>query len=144
MEQWILLGIVLLFVALFTVFFLYKRIALIFAGFYHHKAAHLIFVTKNSQREIEWRIWSYFFWNRIIGKKGVVTCIDTGSADDTLKILRRLEARYSRLTVIKLHPTITIEEAIQQALKKQNHTIENMIVLDLQEAEPEQQEKHSA
>lgn len=144
MEHWLWLGIVILIVTLFTVFFLYKRIALIFAGFYHHKASHLIFLTKNSQSEIEWRIWSYFFWNQITGKKGIVTCIDTGSADDTLKILRRLEMRYPRLYVVKLHPTVTIEEAIQESLEKHNHTKENMVVLDLQEAEPKQEEKHSA
>lgn len=144
MEQWLWFGIVFLLVVLFFVFFLYKRIALIFASFYHNKAAHLIVITKNNQSEIEWRIWSYFFWNRIIGKKGVVTVIDTGSNDDTLKILWRLASRYSRLFVVKLHPTVTIEEAIQQALEKHEHTKKDMIVLDLQEVESEKQEKHSA
>lgn len=144
MGQWVPLGAVILLIALITGFFLYKRIALIFAGFYHNKATHLIFITKNSQSEIEWRIWSYFFWNQIIGKKGVVTCIDTGSSDDTCKILNRLEARYSRLFVVKLHPTKTVKEAIQQALEKHGHTIEDMIVLDLQETESDKQEKHSA
>jgi len=142
--QWVWLGAVVLLVALFAVFFLYRRIALIFTGFYHSKATHLIFITKNSQSEIEWRIWSYFFWNQITGKKGVVTCIDTGSSDDTLKILNRLEARYSRLFVVKLHPTVTVKEAIQQALDKQGHTIDDMVVLDLQEPEPKKQEKHTA
>jgi len=141
---WVWLGVLILLIALITVFFLYKRIALIFTGFYHSKATHLIFITKNSQSEIEWRIWSYFFWNQITGKKGVVTCIDTGSSDDTLKILNRLEARYPRLYVHKLHPTVTIKEAIQQALEKHHHTIDDMIVLDLQETEPKKQEKHSA
>lgn len=143
MEQWLWLGMIILIVALFTMFFLYKRIALIFAGFYHNKAAHLFFVTKNSQSEIEWRIWSYFFWNKMFGKKGVVTCIDTGSTDDTLKILHRLKTRYPRLFVIKLHPTVTIEEAIQQSLEKHQHTNKEMIVFDLQEGESEK-EKHSA
>lgn len=124
--------------------FLYKRIAVVFAGFYHNKAAHLVVVTQNSQHEIEWRIWSYFLWNRIIGNKGVVTCIDTGSTDDTLKILRRLKTRYTRMDVVKLHPTITLEEAMQKALEKHSHTKEKMIVLDLQESESAEKEKHSA
>lgn len=144
MEEWVLLGTSILLAILFTMFFLYKRIASIFAGFYYNKASHLVIVTQNSQHEIEWKIWSYFFWNRIIGKKGVITCIDTGSKDDTLKILRRLKVHYSRLDVVKLHPTISLKDAIQAALERHNHSSKEMIVLDLQELEPEYKEKNSA
>lgn len=141
-EMWI--GIIIFVIVVVGVFFLlYKRIGAIFAGFYHNKASHLIILTQNSQHAIEWRIWSYFFWNRMIGKKkGVLTCIDTGSTDDTLKILRRLSTRYDRLNIVKLHPTITLDEAIQQALAEHGQS-EKMIVLDLQEPE-ERQEKNSA
>lgn len=145
MEQWVILGVVLFSIAIIAIFFLYKRIAAVFTHFYHNKALHLVIVTKNSQHAIEWRIWSYFFWNRIIGKKkGVVTCIDTGSTDDTLKILRRLKTRYTRMDVVKLHPTVSLEEAIQKALAEHNHTPDKMIVLDLQDSDLEDQQQHSA
>jgi hypothetical protein len=144
MEQWIFLGVVALLAIVLTFYFPYRKIAAIFGGFYHKKAKHLILLTLNSQTEVEWRIWSYFFWSRIMGRKGNVTCIDTGSTDDTLKILYRLKKRYSRLDIVKLHPTVTLEEAIEKVVEsKQAGSKEKMVVLDLQTNNAETK-KHTA
>ncbi|SHE96107.1 hypothetical protein SAMN05444392_105139 [Seinonella peptonophila] len=143
MEHWLLLTLAVLVGVAIPFVFPYRMIAALFGGFYHNKAKHLILLTRNSQRAVEWRIWSYFFWNRLMGKKGHVTSIDTGSTDDTLKILYRLKKRYDRLEVIKLHPTITVEEAIESCVGKHQGDKEKMVVLDLQEVDQETK-KHSA
>lgn len=144
MEQWIFLALMLVVVIALPFILPYRKIAAFFGGFYHNKARHLILLTRNSQATVEWRIWSYFFWSRIMGKKGNLTCIDTGSTDDTLKILYRLKKKYLRMEVVKLHPTVTLEEAIESCNEKQQGSKQKMVVLDLQEMDQDLETKNSA
>ncbi|MBA4495369.1 hypothetical protein ACFO25_01145 [Paenactinomyces guangxiensis] len=141
MEQWILWS-----AALYVVmFFLLKGLSAYFGKYYHNKAYHLVMITCNSQHSIEWMIWSYHFWNETKGNKGNITCIDTGSTDDTLAILHRLWHRYPRLQIVRLAPYVNTEEAIHEWLKSQKQNKEKLIVLDLREPEKAQDsERHLA
>jgi len=127
MELWVLWSAV-LYVAMF---FLIKQLSKYYGNYYHNKAVHLIILTGNSQDSIEWMIWSYHFWNK--GKKGQITCLDTGSTDDTLAILERLKLRYPSLEVIRLNPHTDAEAAVQEWLEGQNESKEKWIVLDLRD-----------
>lgn len=129
--EWVLWSAV-LYVAMY---FLLKRLSIYFGNYYHNKAYHLVMITCNSQHSIEWMIWSYHFWNETKGKKGTITCIDTGSTDDTLSILQRLQQRYPHLQVVKLNPNTNTEEQIQEWLKSHKHNNEKLIVLDLREVD---------
>jgi hypothetical protein len=148
MEQWVLwLMAIPAFVVLYYVMvFLLKRLSLFFGNYYHNKAVHLVILTYNSQRHVEWTVWSYQFWNGTKGRKGYITCIDTGSIDDTLAILQRLQQRYPHLKVKQVSSNIPqSEEAIKTWLESQNQHKEKLVVLDLREWSPAKEpEKHLA
>ncbi len=141
MEQWIIWS-----AALYVVmFFLIKHLSVYFGYYYHNKAYHLVIITRNSQRSIEWMIWSYHFWNGTKGKKGKITCIDTGSTDDTLAILERLTQRYPQLEILKIPPNVNAEEAIQDWLESNRQNKGKLIVLDMREPDQSREsERHLA
>jgi hypothetical protein len=142
MEQWVLWSVA-LYIGLF---FLIKKLSRWVGNYYHNKAVHLVILTHNSQHSIEWMIWSYHFWNGTKGKRGNMTCIDTGSTDDTLLILDRLKQRYPQLQIIRLSPQVNSDDAIQQWLEAHNKDHrEKLIVLDLRESEADKEtERHLA
>lgn len=137
MGLWILWGVI-LYIGLYL---LIKQISKFYGDVYHNKAVHLIILTYNSEYVIEYMIWSYHFWNK--GKKGRITCLDTGSTDDTLAILERLKLRYPSLEVVHLHPMVDAEEAVQEWLERQGENKEECLVLDLRESEFYQSKKNS-
>jgi hypothetical protein len=132
--------------ALYVVmFFLIKHLSVYFGKYYHNKAYHLVIITRNSQRSIEWMIWSYHFWNGTKGKKGKITCIDTGSTDDTLAIMERLTHRYPQLEIAKIPPNVNAEEAIQEWLESHKQIKGKLIVLDMREPDQgRESERHLA
>jgi hypothetical protein len=133
MELWVLWS-----VALYLVmFFLIKKLSYYFGNYYHNKAVHLVIITHNSQHSVEWMIRSYRVWNGSKGKrmKGKITCIDTGSTDDTLFILERLKQRYPYLEIIRLEPFANAEDTIQAWIQEQKKEGGKFIVLDLRESD---------
>ncbi|MBD1372189.1 hypothetical protein IC620_07410 [Hazenella sp. IB182357] len=140
MEYWVLWGIALYLV----MFFLFKTLSRYFGKYYHNKAVHLVVLVENSGHAIEWTIRSYHFWNHARGRKGTITCIDTGSVDDTLDILKRLQQRYDNLEIIQFHNHVNADDAIQGWLTAQELK-EKWIVLDLRKGESKKRkEKDSA
>jgi hypothetical protein len=136
MEQWVSLGSAALYVAMFfLVFYLIRWLYQYFGNYYQNKAYHLVMITCNSQHSVEWLIWSYHFWKGKKGKKGLITCIDTGSIDDTLAILQRLQTRYEQLQIISLSPNSDTEAAIQEWLQSQKQNKEKLVVMDLREVD---------
>ncbi|WP_124728445.1 hypothetical protein [Staphylospora marina] len=140
MEMWIVWSALLC----IGLFWLIKKLSVWIGESYHNKAVHLVILTRNSQHSIEWMIRSYHFWNGAKGKKGAMTCIDTGSTDDTLLILERLKQRYPELEVIRFGP-VDGEDAIHEWLQNQDQNREKLIVLDLREPEADREnERHPA
>ena len=135
MEMWILWS-VLLYIAMILIL---KALSNFFGVYYHNKAYHLVMITQNSQHQIEWMIWSYHMSNESKRKKGTITCIDMGSTDDTLQILKRLQVRYPRLQVVNIDPQETTGDPIQQWLISQEGNKEKLLVLDLREPDAEKQ-----
>lgn len=129
MEQWVLWSVV-LYIALFLII---KSLLRYFGHYYHNKAVHLVIITKNSQHALEWMIRSYYVWNGSQGKPGQITCIDAGSNDDTLFILKRLKQRYPHLDVIRFSEESDVDEAIYRWLQSQQKNNEKLIVMDLRE-----------
>jgi hypothetical protein len=106
-----------------------------FGKAYRNKADHLIIVTGNNQLSIENHIRSYYFWNRFRGKPGRVTCLDMGSLDDTLIILKKLENKYPGLRVVRIDASA--EDAISEWISKQRRPKEKILVIDMREEEGE-------
>jgi hypothetical protein len=131
MELWIFWSVALSVALFFLIRFFSRR----FGDQYHRKAIHLVILTHNSQQSVEWMIRSYHFWNGNKGRRGKITCIDTGSTDDTLKILERLEQRYTQLEIIRMHPHVESDEMIKEWLEEWQKQKEKLIVLDLREPE---------
>ncbi|OYD08055.1 hypothetical protein [Paludifilum halophilum] len=94
MEQGLFWGIVVFAALRLTALF----IARIFCYPIRPDAARLVMVTENSQGSVEWVIRSFFFWKFLSGQPCQVTCLDTGSFDDTCRILFRLQKSYPALT----------------------------------------------
>ena len=85
---------------------LYGFLWFLFAGFarfmllrFEPTGTHLVVVTRNSQRTVEWVVRSYFYWSWLRGRACQISCLDTGSSDDTLMILRRLKYRYPWISI---------------------------------------------
>jgi len=114
-----------------------KVLANIFGKYYYNKAYNLVIITHNNQRSIEGIIWSYHFWNGSKGREGIITCLDTGSSDDTLLILKRLANKYSSLNIVALGTEENKEKAIQEWLLTQKQNKEKLLVLDLRESNEE-------
>ncbi|MBA4603481.1 hypothetical protein [Thermoactinomyces mirandus] len=129
MEQWVLWSVA-LYIALF---FIIKWVSRYLGDYYHNKAVHLVIITKNSQHALEWMIRSYYVWNGTQGKPGQITCIDAGSNDDTLFILKRLKQRYPRLDVICFSEEPDVDEAIYRWLQTRQKNNDKLIVMDLRE-----------
>lgn len=129
MEQWVLWSVA-LYIALFLII---KSFLRYFGHYYHNKAVHLVIITQNSQHALEWMIRSYYVWNGSQGKPGQITCIDAGSNDDTLFILKRLKQRYPHLDVIRFSKESDVDEAIYSWLQTQQKNNEKLIVMDLRE-----------
>ncbi|MFC7440014.1 hypothetical protein [Laceyella putida] len=131
MEQWVLWSAALC----FAVVFLVKTIPHFYGNAYHNKAVHLVIITENSQQAVEWMIRSYHGWKGAKGKPGKVTCIDTGSTDDTKAILERLKHRFPHLEVLHIDTEQHTDDAIANWLKGQEQGKEKLVVLDLREME---------
>ncbi|MGA8942245.1 MAG: hypothetical protein WB502_05940 [Thermoactinomyces sp.] len=137
MEQWVLWSVA-LYIALFLII---KSLSRYFGHYYHNKAVHLVIITQNSQHALEWMIRSYYVWNGTQGKPGQITCLDAGSNDDTLFILKRLEQRYPHLHVIRFGEESDVDEAIYRWLQSQQKNNENLIVMDLREPDSSEMEE---
>jgi hypothetical protein len=136
----LLIGTVVLF------WFAYQAINRYWKRYYYPKATHLVMITQNNQHQVEWMIRSYYYAHHFNGRSGRITCLDIGSTDDTLPILRKLKSKYEQLQIISLRnlgPADSQEEAITYWLKKQQSHDEKVIVLDLREAAKEES-KNSA
>jgi hypothetical protein len=116
--DWVLWGLVLY----GSLWFLLKGYARSMLLRYEPAASHLVVVTRNNQSSIEWVIRSFFFWSWLSGRTCQVSCLDTGSSDDTLVILRRLKHRYPwiRIRSVPEHqlaePTTIEEVELEQAI----------------------------
>ncbi len=124
-------------VLIIAIVFLYKRLISFGKGLYHHKATHLVIISANSQQSIEWLIRSYHLAHYFRGskvKKGKITCLDMGSADDTLLILQKLRQKYDLLDVFSYK--LSSEEELTEWLKVEQQK-EKVVVLDLREADDE-------
>lgn len=117
----------------------------IYQSSYHHKASHLILITQNNQRTIEGFIRSYMVAKRMDSKNIRITVVDTGSTDDTLKILKRIRFKIDQLEVISLQDTPNQEEAIHRIVQSARMEQSSVLVLDLRNSEnQEEQEKTTA
>lgn len=137
MEQWVLWSAALC----FAVILLVRKIPSFYGNAYHHKAVHLVIITKNSQQAVEWMIRSYHGWKGAKGKPGKITCIDTGSTDDTKAILDRLEQRFPQLEVVHIDTDQHTDEAIANWLRGQEQGKEKLVVLDLRDSEKADEEE---
>ncbi|QKG85672.1 hypothetical protein GXN76_15260 [Kroppenstedtia pulmonis] len=94
MELWLLWGI--------GVYVTFRVVAFLVDAIFRYPSRNdadlLILLTENSQGSIEWIVRSFFFWKWLKGKPCRIICLDTGSSDDTPRILKRLEQRYPGLT----------------------------------------------
>ena len=89
--EWVLWGLVLY----GSLWFLLKGYRCSMLLRYEPAASHLVVVTRNNQSSIEWVIRSFFFWSWLSGRTCQVSCLDTGSSDDTLVILEAIETSLS-------------------------------------------------
>jgi hypothetical protein len=131
MEHWVLWSAALC----FAVIFLVKTIPNFYGNTYHNKAVHLVLITENSQQAVEWMIRSYHGWKDAKGTPGKITCIDTGSTDDTKAILERLIHRFPHLEVLHIDEEHQTDEAISKWLQAQEQGKEKLVVLDLRKME---------
>lgn len=67
---------------------------------YEGKPTKVLVIAKNNAMQIEWYIRSMFFLSRMKGKELIVTVMDEGSTDETMKIIERLS--HSNLLYVEL------------------------------------------
>lgn len=112
---------------------LYGSLWLLVTGFarsmllrFEPSGTHLVLVTRNSQGSIEWVVRSFFFWNWLSGRMCQVSCLDTGSSDDTLIILKRLKQRYPWIRIRSVS-----EHQLADQMAEEGADMERAIVMDL-------------
>lgn len=137
--QWVLSAIALYLLVLFLISF-YQRV---YRSSYHHKASHLLLITANNQASIEWLIRSYRIANQLGSKEVQVTVLDTGSTDDTLRILKRIRFEFEQLEVVSLLDVPNKEEAIQHFVQLVRKEKRPFLVLDLRETDSHQENQKS-
>lgn len=137
---WILSAATLYFAVHFSMWF-YRKF---FRSSYHHKASHLILITGNNQQSIEWLIRSYKVANRMGSNSIKVTVLDTGSTDDTLKIVNLLRKEFDQLELISLRDLPNTDEVIQHFVQMVGKEKKPFLVLDLRQESSDEQEQTSA
>lgn len=143
--MWSLWDIALYVGILLALYLLWRSLSTYSSYAYYNKAYHLVILTYNSQQHIEWTVISYRAWNEGKEKKGAkghITCIDTGSTDDTLAILERLQQRTSHLQIIRIS-ALHADEAIKEWLESQKQNKEKLIVLDMRNPDTMQESSKS-
>lgn len=73
------------------------------------QTARVLLITRNNAIQIEWYIRSLFFFSRMKGRELIVTILDDGSADDTIRIIERLSRSY-KLNVELCSPENSLDE----------------------------------
>ncbi|WP_149453025.1 hypothetical protein [Pasteuria penetrans] len=141
MKMWILLSLVPVIgvVCYFVLRYLMRKVIASLGKYYPSRTAHLVLLTCNSQRRVEWTVWSYHLWNSLRCRKSRITCIDVGSTDDTLAILVRLRGRYREMEVIRMmSDEDSVDDSIRTWLQIQKpRPNEKRVVLDLRECDPQ-------
>ena len=87
---------------------------------------HLVVVTRNSQGCVEWVVRSFFFWSWLSGRSCQIICLDTGSSDDTLIILKRLKHRYPWIRIRSVR-----EHQLADRMAEEGVDAERVVVMDL-------------
>mgnify|MGYP001382455502 CR=1 FL=1 len=120
--EWVLWGLA-LYGSFWTLFVGLARLMLLR---FEPAGTHLVVVTRNSQGSVEWVVRSYFFWSWLSGRTCQISCLDTGSSDDTMKILKRLKHRYPWIRIQSVP-----EHQLADRMAEEGADTERVIVMDL-------------